>query len=78
MRFLVAISFLFLFTYSYGQTKYRKDFEYYWNTINDDFAYFDTQKTNWDKVRLIYQPVADTITSNRSFIAFLEQVNHEL
>jgi C-terminal processing protease CtpA/Prc len=78
MRFIIFISFLFLFTYSYGQNKYQKDFEYYWNTVNDNFAYFDTQKTDWEKVKMIYQPVADTITSNRSFIAFLEQVNHEL
>jgi C-terminal processing protease CtpA/Prc len=78
MRLIVAISFLFLFTDAYGQSKYQKDFGYYWNTVQDNFAYFDTQKTNWDKVKMIYQPVADTITSNRSFIAFLEQVNHEL
>ena len=78
MRVLILIFLLLLFSSSYGQTKYRKDFEDYWNIVHDNFAYFDTQKTNWDKVKAIYQPVADTITSKNNFIKFLETVNHEL
>jgi C-terminal processing protease CtpA/Prc len=82
MRIIKSVLFLFLFLfispYSYGQTTYQKDFAYYWNTIKDNFAYFDSQKTDWDKVKHIYQPVADTISSNSSFIRFLETVNNEL
>src|SRR5687767_12731229 len=73
--------FILLFLFSslvYGQTKYQKDFDYYWTTINDNFAYFDTQKTNWKKVRDIYQPRVDTITTTRSFVRLLENINNEL
>src|SRR5687767_7432925 len=73
--------FILLFLFSslvYGQTKYQKDFDYYWTTINDNFAYFDTQKTNWNKVRDIYQPRVDTITTTRSFVRLLESINNEL
>ena len=76
-----TIALLFLvcaFFCSYGQTKYQKDFAYYWNIVNENFAYFDTQKTDWNKVKVLYQPLADTIGTNPSFIQLLERVNHEL
>ncbi len=61
-----------------AQTRYQKDFEFYWQTIADNFAYFHTQKTDWDKVKALYQPVADTITDTNVFIHFLEKLNNEL
>lgn len=61
-----------------GQTIYQKDFTYYWQTIKDNFAYFQKQHTNWDTVKIIYQPAVDTITTKDSFIHLLETVNNEL
>lgn len=61
-----------------GQTIYQKDFAFYWQTINDNFAYFHKQHTHWDTVKIIYQPAIDTITTKDSFIHFLETVNNEL
>ena len=55
-----------------------KDYNQYWNTVNDYFAYFDTRKTNWNKVRDIYQPMIDTITNTKDFINILEKSNCEL
>jgi C-terminal processing protease CtpA/Prc len=78
MRVLVIFIFLISYASSYSQSRFRKDFDEYWNTVHDNFAYFDLQKTNWDKVKTIYQPLADTITSVNSFISFLERVNNEL
>jgi C-terminal processing protease CtpA/Prc len=75
------VAFIFLlcaFSCSYAQTRYQKDFAFYWNTVKDNFAYFDTQDTDWNKVKELYQPLADTITTSRSFIQLLERVNHEL
>jgi hypothetical protein len=60
-----------------GQTSYQKDFDFYWQTINDNFAYFHKQHTNWNKVRSIYQPAVDTITTRDSFIHLLEAVNND-
>ena len=77
-HFKILIFFLVVWSNASGQTIYQKDFDFYWNTINDNFAYFDIQKSNWHKVRDIYHPTADTITSHRTFIAFLEKVNNEL
>ncbi len=61
-----------------GQSKYQKDFAYYWQTVNDNFAYFERQHTNWDKVKAIYQPVIDTVSSGNAFMHVLESINNEL
>ncbi|MBW1296590.1 S41 family peptidase [Aquimarina litoralis] len=63
---------------SFAQTKYQKDFDYYWKTVDQYFAYFDVQKTNWDNVRRIYQPSVDTIQNDDDFIRLLEKTNNEL
>ncbi len=46
--------------------------------VNDNFAYFPTQKINWNKVKTIYQPVVDTVKTRNDFIHLLENVNNEL
>jgi C-terminal processing protease CtpA/Prc len=61
-----------------GQTSYQKDFDFYWQTINDNFAYFHKQHTNWNKVKSVYQPAVDTISTRDSFIHLLEAANNEL
>src|SRR6476620_5051138 len=78
MRVVYIICFLLATFYVEAQSGYRKDFDFYWNTVRQQFAYFDTQKTNWDSVKKIYGPEADTISSRSSFISFLEKVNREL
>lgn len=50
-----------------------QDYNQYWNTVNDYFAYFDTRKTDWNKVREIYQPIVDTIKNTNDFITILEK-----
>lgn len=57
---------------------YQKDFAEYWSIIEESFAYFDTRKTDWDKVKEIYQPIVDTITTRGSFVQLLESCNREL
>lgn len=62
----------------HAQSIYQKDFMFYWQTVKDNFAYFDRQKTNWDEVKTIYSWKADTIKTKDGFIHFLEKVNNEL
>ncbi|WP_405206240.1 S41 family peptidase [Aquimarina sp. LLG6339-5] len=63
---------------SIAQTKYQKDFDYYWSTVDRYFAYFDTQQIDWNEVRRIYQPSVDTIQNGDDFIRLLEMTNNEL
>ncbi|OUJ75901.1 S41 family peptidase [Hymenobacter crusticola] len=58
--------------------QYRQDFDYLWETIRDNYAYFDKKQTDWDKVRQLYQPQADTVRSRRAFVRLLENVFVEL
>ncbi len=76
-RFLILL-FLLAFSISFSQTKYQKDFTFFWNTMDKGFAYFDTQKTNWNRVKEIYQPIIDTTTSKQSFIITLEKILYEV
>lgn len=57
---------------------YRQDFDFFWSTINDEYGYFDKTKTNWQKVREIYAPVADTVSSRNAFVSLLEKVFNEI
>ena len=61
-----------------AQTPYRSDFNELWKTINDNYAYLNQQKIDWQKVKDIYSALADTIKSDNSFISFLETVLNEL
>lgn len=70
--------FLLFSPFIIGQTKYQKDFNAFWNDINENYAYLDEQKINWKKVKAIYEPRVAKITTNDEFIRFLETVLNEL
>ncbi|SCY00055.1 carboxyl-terminal processing protease [Nonlabens sp. Hel1_33_55] len=57
---------------------YIKDYQQYWDIVAKNFAYFDTRRTDWGKVKNYYQPIVDTITNKKSFITVLEKSNYEL
>ncbi len=78
MKIFFRILFLVFFTWSFGQTNYQKDFDFYVKTIHENYAYFDQQKTNWGQVKAIYQPMVDTCTSRNNFIQILEKTLNEL
>jgi carboxyl-terminal processing protease len=69
---------LFFLNTAFGQSKFQKDFLFYWQTINDNFAYFNKQKTNWEKVKTIYEPLVDTLRTKNDFVHLLETANNEL
>lgn len=62
----------------FAQNKYREDFLEFWNDYNQHYAYFEKQGIDWNKVKEIYLPQADTITHDWYFVQFLEGVVNEL
>lgn len=62
----------------FAQSPYQKDFAQCWSEIRDNYAYMDLQQIDWNKVRTIYQPRADTVSSRVSFIRLLEDLLNEL
>ena len=77
-KHLVAAIFSFISFAVVAQSKFEKDFLFYWQTIDDNFAYFDRQKIDWKKVKEVYEKAAESITNQNDFVHFLESVNNEL
>ncbi|HEY1114792.1 MAG TPA: S41 family peptidase [Chitinophagaceae bacterium] len=81
-RLLLLILCCTSFYLSRGQAltrqQYREDFDFLWQTIKDNYCYWDKKATDWEKVKNLYAPSVDTITSNRSFVGLLERVLYEL
>jgi C-terminal processing protease CtpA/Prc len=85
MKSTIAILFLLLSQLiSFGQgpkfttEQYRQDFNYFWTTINDEYCYFDKKQINWQKVKEIYTPGIDSITSRDQFVTLLEKTLYEI
>lgn len=62
---------------SNSQNIYKEDFLEFWGNCNVNYAYFDEQGIDWNKVKEIYLPATDTIKSKYEFTCFLEQVINE-
>jgi C-terminal processing protease CtpA/Prc len=77
MKLILTFLTLLLTNVSFGQTKYEKDFNEFWNDVNNNYAYFDQQELNWNKVKEIYQAQAKQITNDTDFIRFMEMVLNE-
>lgn len=58
--------------------QYEEDFDYLWQSIADDYAYFDQKQTDWNKVREIYRPQISAVKTRSDFVALLESVLEEL
>ncbi|MCO5946414.1 S41 family peptidase [Mucilaginibacter flavidus] len=82
MKKLVLIALLFSTITASAQTNnpsaYRKDFDYLWNTIDSNYCYFNKKPIDWNKVKTIYAPQIDTVTTRNSFVTIIEQVLNEL
>jgi C-terminal processing protease CtpA/Prc len=82
MKNLLSCLFLFATINSIGQgtssKQYKEDFNYFCNTIETDYAYWNKIQTNWEKVKTYYSPYFDSVSSRNSFVLLLEKVFYEL
>ena len=58
--------------------QYGEDFKTFWETLRDNYAYFDAKQTDWNKVKEIYEPQLEGIKDERGFIRLLENMLSEL
>lgn len=61
-----------------SSTQYKADFDFFWNTIEEEYCYFAKKQTNWKKVKALYAPVVDTITTRDQFVHILEKAYNEI
>ncbi|MES2113426.1 MAG: S41 family peptidase [Bacteroidota bacterium] len=66
------------FAQSYTSKQYKADFNYFWNTIDSNYAYFAKKQINWTNLKNTYSQRADTINSRNSFVTLLEDAIYEL
>jgi C-terminal processing protease CtpA/Prc len=70
--------------FSFGQRQkitteqYKEDFNYFWTSINDEYCYFEKKQINWQRVKEIYSPAIDTITTRNQFVTVLEKAFNEI
>lgn len=58
--------------------EFKEDFNFFWNSIDETYCYFNKKQTDWLKVKEIYLPIIDTIKTKEQFITVLEKVFYEL
>lgn len=58
--------------------QFREDYAYFWQTIKENYSYWNKKTTDWNRVQEQYKTVLDTITTRRSFVGLLEQTFYEL
>lgn len=84
MKKLIALLFISLFSFSFVSAQvepvsvYQKDFDNFLQTIEENYAYFKEQKTDWKKVKEIYQPRVEKIKDLSNFIRLIEEIWNEL
>ncbi|SDR75146.1 carboxyl-terminal processing protease [Polaribacter sp. KT25b] len=63
---------------TFSQNKYLSDFNYFWETIQMEYAYFDVKQTNWQKVKEVYSKRLNSIKEDWEFTYLIELMKHEL
>ncbi len=58
--------------------QYVEDFDFFWETVRDNYGYFSRKQTDWPQVRTRYRAQADTVRSRRAFVRLLENALAEL
>lgn len=61
-----------------NNTKYSDDFLEFLGDVKDNYAYFDKKKIDRDKVKTVYLPQAQNVTSRNELITVFETVLEEL
>lgn len=84
MKKCIALLIISFFSFSFVSAQaepisiYQKDFDDFLETIEENYAYFKERKTDWKKVKEIYQPRVEKIKDLSNFIRLIEEIWNEL
>jgi C-terminal processing protease CtpA/Prc len=78
LLFLILLFPLYVWSQPLTKEQYREDFSFFWQTIRDDYSYWDQKQTDWNKVHRFFEAQLDTISSKKSFVGLLERVLYQL
>lgn len=57
---------------------FANDFDELWTTLRDRYCFFAEKRTDWDRVRILYRPMAVEADSRETFAAVVASVMAEL
>jgi len=63
---------------TFTKQQYREDFNFFWKTLDENYAYFDKKHIDWAKLKPIYQGQIDTVSGRAGFVSTLERAIYEL
>jgi C-terminal processing protease CtpA/Prc len=66
------------FSQTYTKQQYREDFNFFWQTLDDNYCYFQKKHIDWAKLKPDYDAQLDTVTGRPGFVAVLERAIYEL
>jgi C-terminal processing protease CtpA/Prc len=66
------------FAQPYTKQQYREDFNFFWQTVNDNYCYFDKKHIEWASIKPVYDAQIDTVTTRAGFVSTLERAMDEL
>ena len=75
---LFFLIFLMFSGLAISQNKYQKDFDYFCDIIEKQYAYFDQKQTDWKKVKELYNNRLQSIKKDWEFTYTIELMKHEL
>ena len=84
MKSYIIIAFCQLSILASGQTNkftndnYKEDFNFFWKSVNDEYAYFHKKNTDWDKIKSVYSPLIANVTNRDQFVSVLERALYEI
>ncbi len=75
----ILIIFILLSNLAYGQTTKKlsrpeKDFETFWTTFKDNYAFFKLKGVNWDSTYIKYRPLVTKKTKEKQLVSILGQM----
>ena len=63
---------------TFTQQQFREDFNFFWQTFNDNYCYFGKKNIDWNQIKPIYQRQMDTVSTRSGFVSVLERSLYEL
>jgi len=58
--------------------QYKEDLQYFWQTLDDNYCYFQKKHIAWQKLKPVYEAQIDTVTGRSGFVSVMERAIYEL
>jgi len=63
---------------TFSKQQYHSDFNFFWQTMNDNYCYFQKKQIDWQKIKPIYDAQIDTVSSRSGFVSTMERALYEI